>query len=275
MKRRFAKLALCTVLAAIAIASMVLDATAQTAPVVHRHRNWDYLNVTLNLSPDLDFTIMPGYRYEWYNDAREDDEGDGSVFYELFMGPTFNFRLTENLTFKLPLWYYYMGFPIKGLNGADDDYFYSHNFEILPIFIYRLGNFMVMNRTIFHNKFYANNALYDNADERRGWSLLMREFVQLYYTVGHGFTLTLGDEVFFGLVEDRGTNQIKKGEPFFEGSGYSMNRLYMGVIYKVNDQLSLHPQYLLETTYNRADDYHMTGKNHYFYFIVNYSMKLY
>jgi len=276
-KGRYLLVALCLVFAAFILVSTVMEANAA---VPTYRRTWTYLNFNLLISPNWAFTIMPGHRYEFYDDTQEDDEGRGNQFYELFVGPVYINKISDNVTFKLPLWYYYMGFPNLGgtRSGRDNNYFYSHNFEFVPIFEVRFGSLMIANRIILHNKFYANNAVYTEEAQRRGWSLLMREMISLTYDVTPSFSLTMGDEVFIGLIEDRGTNEIRGnaiGEPFFEQHGFSMNRFYAGFIYKFSPFVSIHPQYILESLHNPNDDYEFYKKGHYLYVIFNYAFKLY
>ncbi|MCX7679108.1 MAG: DUF2490 domain-containing protein [Spirochaetes bacterium] len=247
-------------------------------------RTWEYFNLNILLSPNWAFTVMPGHRYEFYDDTQPDNEGRGNQFYELFTGPIYINKLNDNVTFKLPLWYYYMGFPNMpgATSGRDNDYYYSHNFEVVPIFEVKIGSFLFINRIILHNKFYANNRLYNNQELRRGWSLLMREMVSVLYFLNDTFALSIGDEVFIGLVEDRGTNEMRErngkptiGEPFFEQHGFSMNRFYAGILYRYDPTLSIHPQYILESIHNPSDDYELTKKGHYIFLVITYTLRLY
>ena len=280
-KRRIIMLALCMLFAVGILASTMSDANAA---VPTYHRTWTYLNCTLLLSPNWAWTIMPGHRYEFFDNTQVDDEGRGNQFYEFFTGPVFITKLNDNVTFKLPVWYYYMGFPNipGGRSGRDNDYYYSHNLEIVPIFEIRLGSLVVANRIILHNKFYANNANYTEEAQRRGWSMLLREMVTLTYNISPNFALTLGDEVFFGMIEDRGTNNITNskgvrlvGEPRFEGSGFSMNRFYAGFILRYDQFINIVPQYILETNHQTTDDYELMSKGHYLFVTINYTIKLY
>ncbi len=263
-------------LVAFAIFFSAID--AQAAVPTYR-RTWEYFNINLALSPNWAFTIMPGHRYEFYDDTQPDNEGRGNQFYELFLGPVYINKLNDNVTFKLPLWYYYMGFPNipGGASGRDNDYYYSHNFEVVPTFEIKLGSFVLANRIILHNKLYANNAVYTEEAQRRGWSLLMREMVSMMYFLNESIALSIGDEVFIGLIEDRGTNdnRAKIGEPFFEQHGFSMNRFYAGILYRFDPTLTIHPQYILESLHNPSDDYELMKKGHYFYLVVTYTIKLY
>lgn len=281
-KRRIIMLALCMLFAVGILASTMTDANAA---VPNYRRSWTYLNCTLLLSPNWAWTIMPGHRYEFYNQTKVDDEGVGNQFYEFFTGPVFITKLNDNVTFKLPLWYYYMGFPntTGSRSGRDNNYFYSHNIEVVPIFEVRLGSFVIANRIILHNKIYANNSQYTRENQRRGWSMLLREMVTLTYNLTPSFALTMGDEVFFGMIEDRGTNNPHDidsgkrvvGEPFFEGSGFSMNRFYAGFIYRFDQFVNIVPQYILETNHQTTDDYELISKGHYLFVTINYTMKLY
>ncbi len=271
------------VLLLVACAIFISAIDAQAAVPTYR-RTWEYFNLNLALSPNWAFTIMPGHRYEFYDDTQKDNEGRGNQFYEFFMGPIYINRLNDTVTFKLPLWYYYMGFPNcpGSASGRDNDYFYSHNLEVVPIFEVKLGSFVMINRIILHNKLYANNSAYTEEAQRRGWSLLMREMLSFMYFLNDSFALTMGDEIFIGLIEDRGTNNITRstgariiGEPYFEQHGFNMNRFYAGVLYRFDPTLTIHPQYILESVHNPADDYELTKKGHYFFLVVTYTLKMY
>lgn len=273
-KRRIIMLALCILFAAGILVSTMTEANAA---VPTYHRTWTYLNCTLLISPNWAWTIMPGHRYEFFDSNQVDDEGRGNQFYEFFTGPIFITKLNDNVTFKLPLWYYYMGFPNTGgtTSGRDNNYFYSHNFEVVPIFEVRMGSFMFANRIILHNKFYANNNLYSNSAQRRGWSMLLREMVTVTYNLAPSFALTMSDEVFVGMVEDRGTPDPARGEPYFEKNGFSMNRFYAGFIYRFDQFINVVPQYILESNHDPRDNYELASKGHYFYLTINYTIKLY
>jgi hypothetical protein len=230
-------------------------------------RGWLYTNLTGVLAPNWAFTVMPGLRYE-FTDS-ETDAG-GIVMYELFVGPVFITKLGP-VKFKLPLWYYYMGFPI----AATDDYFDSHNLELVPIFEYTHGRFTFSNRTIFHNKLQANNAVFKTDSQRNGYSLLLRELVRVNYALTPEVALTVADEIFVGLVEDEETSDLAKGEPFFEKNGFSMNRLYAGVSWAFAPGLSVSPQYILETHHDPDKDAELTKVRHYLFVTFNYAMKLF
>ena len=148
---------------------------AQAAPIAGRM--WENLNFTTLLSPDWAFTIMPGHRWEF---SRDPGSTSDTYFEELFVGPTYTTKLSDSLKLKIPVWYYYMGFPNK-FNGT---YKFSHNLEILPILEYKLdSSLMISSRSIFHNTFFSsmNNA--------SGWSTLLREMILVNYTIDPSCTI--------------------------------------------------------------------------------------
>lgn len=155
-------------------------------------RVWSYLNLTSIIRPDWSFVIMPGVRYEF---ARTDDPllrpSKEFYFYELLTGPTWT-KQWGRFTLRIPLWYYYMGFP------STDDYFYAHNIEFLPILSYRTGKIGLTSRTIFHNTIYAS--VYDTPELRNGYSLVIRQFLQLAYAIDQQWNIILADEPFFGVI---------------------------------------------------------------------------
>ncbi len=244
-------------------------------------RTWEYLNLTLLLSPNWAFVILPGHRYEFSrktaSDAKYADE-KYTYFWEFFAGPVYMQKFGD-LTLKLPLWYYYMGFPLRHKDSTGEDYYYSHNIEFLPIVEYKYKDWKFINRVIFHNKFYANNSYYETKTERWGYSLTLREMFTIEYNILPVLALTVADELFFGLVEDADTKDDPapnpKGEPFYEVEGFNMNRLYVGLIYRFTPTLSLSPQYVYETQYDPDNNGKVTSYNHYIYLTLTYVIKMY
>jgi len=227
---------------------------------------WLYGNMTGVITPSWAYTVMPGIRYR-LTDSKEDP--GGVTMYELFTGPMYMHRF-GSLRLRVPLWYYYMGFPIpaKG-EGSENDYFDSHNLEVIPILDYALGRLTLTSRSIFHSKLYARNAAFKTDSHRNGYSLLLRQMLQASYSLTPGIALVLADEVFLGLVEDDETADINKGEPFFEKKGFSMNRLYAGASVAIIPGLSVSPQYVLETHHNPDKDSELTRIRHYLFVTIN------
>ncbi|UCD19120.1 MAG: DUF2490 domain-containing protein [candidate division WOR-3 bacterium] len=221
-------------------------------------RFWSYLNLTSVHSPNWAIVAMPGLRYEF---ARSDDPSTlspkGVYFYEFFIGPVYTLT-TGALTLKLPIWYYYMGFP------TPDDYFYSHNIEFLPILNYRLGRFTLTSRTIFHNTLYAS--VYESPEMRNGYSMVIRQLLQLSYSVNTRMNLIIADEPFFGAIEDSDAPPSAAG---FWPQGFRLNRLYLGCAYKMTLRITISPQYVLETAYDGGS---LTDTNHYFFVTVSYTL---
>jgi hypothetical protein len=233
-------------------------------------RVWGYANAVAVITPWLAYSAMPGIRYEY-----SDSEGTagGIAMYEFFTGPIFMHRIGP-LTLKLPIWYYYMGFPVKS-PGQKDKYFSSHNLEVIPIVEFKTGKWKLVNRMILHNKLFADNPVFDTKDKKRGHSLLLREMIRVFYSLSPTLSLTLAEEVFVGLLEDADTRKIKKGEPFFEKKGLSMNRLYAGVHWNFAPGFSVSPQYILETHHDPDDGLNHTRTRHYIFMTVNYLLKLF
>ncbi|HDP80862.1 MAG TPA: DUF2490 domain-containing protein [Spirochaetes bacterium] len=183
-----------------------------------------------------------------------------------------------NNTTAVQLWYYYMGFPVKKFGPTgEDEYFYSHNIEFLPILEYKYEKWKFVNRVIFHNKVYAKNYFYESDSEKKGYSLTLREMVTIEYDILPLLSISIADELFFGLVEDEDTKDkpYPKGEPFYEVKGFNMNRLYIGLNYKFTPFISLAPQYVYETIYDPDNDGKLTNYNHYIYLTLTYVMKMF
>jgi hypothetical protein len=228
---------------------------------------WLYGNVTGVITPAWAFTVMPGIRYELADNL---EDAGGVTMYELFTGPMFTHRFGQ-LRLRLPLWYYYMGFPIK----AKNDYFDSHNVELIPMLDYTWGNLTLSSRSIFHNKLYADNSVFTSDSQRNGYSLLLRQMLQVSWSLTSKVALTLADEVFLGLVEDGETNDLAKGEPFFEKRGFSMNRVYAGASVAIVPGVSVVPQYVLETHHDPDKDSELTRVRHYLFVTVNAAVNLF
>jgi hypothetical protein len=260
------------------VAAAILFSLAQPSQAApNTGRTWVYGNLTALLSPNWAFVVMPGHRYEYSRSYDEGQDEFKTFFYELFAGPVYIQKLSDNLTLKLPLWYYYMGFDFDNVNskGIIGDYLYSHNIEFLPILEYKMGNFVFMNRVIFHNKIYADNKLYDTDDRKSGYSLLIREKLQITYLLNKKMGLIFADEIFIGAVEDEDTKDIPSGEPFYAKKKFNKNRVYLGMFYKVTPMTKIVPQYILETNYLPEKDYELKDVHHYINFTVSHVLKLF
>jgi hypothetical protein len=224
-------------------------------------RFWTYLSLTSLHSPNWAVVAMPGLRYEF---ARNDDppgqSTKGLYFYEFLFGPVFT-KATGAFTLKLPIWYYYMGFP------TPDAYFYSHNIEFLPILTYRFNKVTLTSRTIFHNTLYAS--VYETSDLCNGYSLVVRQLFQVSYDVSPRASVVLADEPFFGVIEDKEAPPSSIG---FWPTGFRLNRLYLGLAYKIAPQIVISPQYVLETVH---DGRSLTDTNHYLFVTVSCVLKFF
>ena len=224
-------------------------------------RFWSYLNITSLIDAKWAIVTMPGFRYEF---ARSDDlnmlPAKGIYFYEFFVGPVYT-KTSGAFTFKLPVWYYYMGFP------SDYAYFYSHNIEILPILSYRSGRTTFTGRTIFHNTVYAS--VYETREMRKGYSLVIRQLLQVAHNIDDRTTLIFADEPFFGVIEDGEAPPSPIG---FWPSGFRLNRIYAGLQYSITPKMKISPQYVFETAH---DEGRVTDVNHYLFVTFSYVLKFF
>jgi len=272
----------CVVLLAALMLFALLPAGANAAEKPYTGRTWEYVNVTLLLSPNWAFMVMPGHRFEFYRGADPKSSAKETFLWELFAGPIY-IQKFDSFTFKLPLWYYYMGFPIDGNDKKPkvpgEERFWSHNIEVVSIFEFNLDALKITSRTIFHNKVYAQNSAYTTANQKKGHSLLIRQMLMLEYALTPMFSALLGDEIFVGVKEDGGTKDLAggkfRGEPFYERKGFSENRLHAGFNIKFSPEISLSPQYVYDTTYLPESGYLLTSRNHYIMLTLNYVLKLY
>jgi len=273
MKKRLLLVSAALLVILCVSAGVLTSPAAAEKPVAAR--TWTYLNLTTLLSPNWAWVVMPGHRYEFYRDNDPSRDAPGvpdtkeTYFWEFFTGPVY-IKKFGDLTLKLPLWYYYMGFPVN----STDKYFYSHNIEFLPIVEYKIDRLKLYNRVIFHNKVYAHNTVYTK-EQYSGYSLLIREKFQVSYALTKEFALILADELFFGAIEDKDTKDIAKGEPFFAQKKFNKNRLYAGGAYKFTPFLNLSLQYVYETNYNPDNDGALTERDHYIMTTLTYVLKLF
>jgi hypothetical protein len=266
-------------------ASVVLGllATAQVAqaadaPAEQEGRAWVYGAFTAALTPHWSFTVMQGLRYEY---ARWDVANVPATrqFYltETFAGPNYT-RKMGNLTLKGSLWYYYIGYPQRKESNpklTNDKYNYSSNIEVIPMAEYRIGRFTIMDRVIFHNTIFAD--VYQTNSQRWGFGTVLRELLQVRFAATDRLGILVGDEPFFGIHEDRQTSKLAGGySPLgYWKNGFRLNRVYLGVDYKITPSLTVTPMYMFETTVSAIDSTDVTANGHYLFVTLSYLLKLF
>ncbi len=219
---------------------------------VNTFRFWSYFNLNIPVSKDINWTILPGIRYEF---LREGTEPKNFYMFEFFTGitPSINIR---GINAKFPIYYYYTCF-------LESENYHVHSFEFLPSFQKRFGNFVLSERTIFHNRFYSS--FYD---DKTGYSLLVRELLQIKYLLGK-YGIGLGIEPFYGVIEDASHTPSPLG---FTPKGLNLNRINAGIDYNLFRNLILSLNYVFETTYSGGN---LTAKNHYVFLNVFYVLKIF
>jgi hypothetical protein len=290
---------------------MALAGAAQATdlPAKQEGRVWIYQPLVLAFSPNWSLTSMPGGRAEF---ARSRENKSGYYFLEYFVGPNYTYK-TGDFTFKASLWYYYMGYPQRGrlqektpnapltcstgaigtATACTSTYNFSHNIELIPSIEYRIGNWSVFNRIIFHNTVYAD--VYNTAkpglsvqDQRLGWGTVLRELIQARYAVSDKLGVILSNELFFGILEDGDTKKLTKpgatpGSTLPAGyspigywkNGYRLDRTYFGIDYKISPTLTITPMYMLEVTSSPTDSADVTDVSHYLFVTIAYVAKLF
>lgn len=238
---------------ALALCAALAPARAAAAP--QTGRAWVYLAGNLQLSPSWSLSLVPGFRYEL---ARTDAPAKGHYLDEVFLGPNWSRRFGD-FGLKLSLWYYFLGFP------RPSGYPVAHNLELVPTFDYRIGPLELSYRIIFHNTIYAS--VYP-VGQRWGFGTVMRNLVQARLKVGEGVALILGDEPWFALVENAGTDYHSAG---WWQRGFRLNRLYAGADFKLASGLSISPQYVFEAAIGA--DGGATELGHYGFVTLAYTLK--
>lgn len=267
---------LISVLAVLFLLSIKINSFASDVPT--SYRTWTYLNLNFIVAPGWAWTVLTSHAYEYKRDNDVKDN-KGWYFAEFFTGPVY-VKKFDNLTVKLPLWYYYQAFPIRAAvsTTGKDEYCYAHNIEFLPIIEYKIGNFKIWNRIIFHNKIYSSfySTFMNNSDLNKGYSLLIREYLRFEYSLNRKLTLMIGDEIFYGVIEDDDTKDITPAPltPGFEYGGFCLNRLYVGFSYKITPTIAFTPMYMYQTQYfDDSDTFKVTGKDHYLFSTLTFLIK--
>ncbi len=216
-------------------------------PQVNTFRLWNYFNFTLPIKNNLSWIILPGLRYEVF---REEGEAKGLYMFEFFTGFSYSTSI-KGINLRFPLYYYNITFL------ETNNKYFVHSIDFLPNSIQRIGNFIITERMIFHNRLYSN--FYD---DKFGYSLLIRGLLQVKYAFGK-YLLGIGIEPFVGIIEDKSHNPSPIG---FTPNGLNLNRVYFGLDYPLLKNFSISLNYVYETTYSGGD---LTGKNHYIFIMCN------
>ncbi len=256
-------------------------ARAADKPAEQEGRVWFYGNFTTALTPHWSFTVMPGIRYEYARWDVPNVPGTREVYmYETFVGPNYTQKL-GNLTLKGSLWYYYIGYPQRKESTspamADDKYNYSSNIEVIPQAEYRIGRFSIQDRVIFHNTIFSD--IYHKNSERWGFGMVLRELLQVRFAATDTLGISVGDEPFFGIIEDGQTAKLNPPPNYsplgYWKSGFRLNRVYVGVDYKITPALTVTPMYMFETTVSPTDSTDVTANAHYLFVTLSYLLKLF
>jgi len=244
--------------AAFVLALVFVLGPAPAAAASTTGRLWFYASGNLLLSPEWSLTVMPGVRFEVERSGETPEKGH--YLDELFVGPNWS-RRWGDLGLRVSLWYYFLGFPRPG------GYPVSHNLELVPTVDYQIGALNLAYRAIFHNTVYAS--VYP-AGQRWGFGCVMRNLVMARYRIVERFSLLLGDEPWFGLIENAGTPYNAAG---YWQSGLRLNRFYAGFDLKIAGGLSVSPQYIFETAF--GPDGQGTEQGHYLFLTLAWRQKAY
>jgi hypothetical protein len=207
---------------------------------------------------------MPGVRYEFArSDPMSSAPANKMYFLEFLAGPVYTLNFAPSFSLKLPLWYYYMGYPVNAIDG----YYYSHNIEFLPILELRANNLTLTSRTIFHNTVYAT--IYESMEERGGYGLVLRQMLRLDYRFSKTMSFVVAEEPFWGIIEDSDAPAHVLG---YWPKGFRLNRIYTGLTLRVGQSYMISPQYVYETAYESGE---VVAENHYAYVTFTCVLKLF
>ncbi len=241
----------------ISLLLISISVAAKAGSVPDTGRTWTYFYIENKLTPQWSVVLMPGHKYEF---VRDDNKNTIDTFvYELFVGPQYTWRW-ENIIVKLPVWYYYVGMPVKSAN----DYYATHNVSLVPKVTYSLGDWSFSFRLFVYNTFYAS--YYSSDEERRGYSLMTTEMLEIKYRINKFVSLLVADEIFTGIIEDSGA-EATSGIAFMR-KGFLKNKFYTGASFRLMNNLYLKLQYLCETNYDKGGD--LLNRNHYIYSVFSF-----
>jgi hypothetical protein len=241
---------------ALAAVLVLALSTAARADTPQTGRLWFYAGATGQLAPSWSFSIIPGIRFEY---ERTGAAAKGHYLDEVFVGPNWSKRWGL-VNLKLSGWYYFLGYPRPG------SYPLSHNLEIIPTVEVDLSPFVLSYRAIFHNTLYAS--VYPTS-QRWGWGMVMRNLFQARFNVTHDLGVILGDEPWFGLFSVTDAPPSSAG---YWPTGLRLNRVYVGLDWRIVAGLSVSPQYVFETT---IADNKVTEMGHYVFMTLSYTFKVY
>ena len=247
--------------------------------------HWVYLNLNLNFTPQWSLHVMPGHSYQYtYDNPNIDNEPDpiGTFLTELFIGPWYSTKITDSLSLKMGVEYYFMGFRTT----EDDDElgnWYNHCIEVIPVLSYKINDsFSVASRTIFHNVLYTTEKESVPGDDSvDGWGMLIREMITLNYNLNSLITLSLSNEFFYGVVEEEGLTTTDK-----YSKGYNENRIIPGITLKnLAPGLSITTNYIYRTSFTMDknskagmagfDNGDIYDTKHYIQLILSYNYNMY
>ena len=265
----------------IMLGSYKQEAYAGNVPVSFNH--WIYGNLNILFHPNFFFHVMPGHSYEYIVQRDDTNSHANKTFLtELFIGPWFNYNITNNLNFKIGVEYYYMGF--SPFYDSDFIEYYNHCIEVIPIFTFKVDPITISSRTIFHNVLYTSERDYTNpltgapfhTDAKSGYGMLIRELITVSYKVNDLITVSLGNEFFFGCVEYEGLVTTD-----LNSKGYNENRLIPGITFtNIVPGFSVTANYIFRVSFQvndsaKFDDGEINRVRHYAQLILTYNFKTY
>ena len=245
--------------------------------------HWLYLNLNLNFTPQWSLHVMPGHSYQYSFDNPNtpgEDDATGTFLTELFIGPWYSTKLTDSLSLKMGVEYYFMGFRTADDQDELGDW-YNHCIEVIPVLSYKINDqFSLSSRTIFHNVLQTTEKeSVPNSESVDGWGMLIREMIGVHYNLNSLITLSLSNEFFYGVREKDGLTTTS-----LYTKGYNENRIIPGITFKnLAPGLSITTNYIYRTSFNTADDepkagfdhYDIYDTKHYIQLILSYNYNMY
>ncbi len=232
---------------------------AEAAPTASTGRTYFQGNFNAAFTPNLALSILPATRYEY---TRTPGESTGHYQDEFFVGPTVNYAFGD-FTLKGSLWYYLTSSYAPSGNTR------TQNVELIPTLEYRTGPWRFSERLMFHN--ILHSTAYKTSTERNGYSLALRSLTQVRRALSPEWGVSAAVEPFLGLVED-GEAPVNNSGGFW-GEGLRLNRIYLGFDWRAAPNLTVAPQYIMETVH--SDDEGVMAVHHYLYVTLSYTLVLY
>lgn len=218
------------------LALSVTSLAAQTTETTRTHV-WSTISLDTSLSSTIGAFIQFGSRYDFdiktvVDGTNKSPAAQGSWLNEIFIGPTFSFKLGKNLSLKTGPQYRLMFWYLD--DAAAKDSYTEHTLHWPTILKWKAGPVTLLYRLILWNRFAVGTTGYSQDNE-----FLTRHYLAAALPFGKGFSARLGGELYLLHTADEADGQkplfrtmlqaslLWKALPFLDMSlGYEFQRTF-------------------------------------------------